>query len=321
MNKRIVISLAVIVVLLLYLLIDKQSGSNVPELEQWEGTADELVIKAEDNTIKIVLEGESWLLNEKKFPADKKQIENLEKKLKELMLTDLISAKPHYLRYDLTPEKAMRVTAKRKGAVLRDILIGKKSPTNKHTYIKFQDKPEIYMASGNLTTDFSKSVPDLRDKEIFKIDKGGIEKISLKYRGRTLTFSKTMVEDKTPPDKMKKDPANKPGPPKKEEKWVCNEYKGIELDKNKMNGIVGSFNPVRAESFPEMEKKKLRGGAQATLTVTAYKKDIVFEIFSMEQDKNKKRYLCTSSESPYVFTLSEWKAKKYFNTIEDLKKK
>lgn len=320
MNKRIIISLSVIFVLLLYLLIDKRSGSNVPELEQWEGTADELVIKSSESTLKIVLNANSWLLNEKKFPADKKQVEGLEKKLKELELTDLISEKPHYLRYDLTPEKALRVTAKIKGAAVRDILIGKKSPTNKHTYIKFHSKPEIYMASGNLTTDFSKSVSDLRDKEIFKVAKGGIEKFSMKYRGRTMSFSKVMVDDKAPSANKKKDNPANPVPPKKKEKWICNEYKGIELDANKINGIIGSFSPVSAESFPEIEKKKLRS-AQASITLTAYKKDIVLEIFRMEQDDKKKLYLCTSSESDYVFTMTEWKAKKYFTDITDLKKK
>jgi hypothetical protein len=33
------------------------------------------------------------------------------------------------------------------------------------------------------------------------------------------------------------------------------------------------------------------------------------------------RYLCTSTESPYVFTVDAWKAERYFVTAKDLKEK
>ena len=52
---------------------------------------------------------------------------------------------------------------------MRDILVGKESENKKHSYIKIYERPEIYMASGNLARVFDMDVASLRDKDIFKV--------------------------------------------------------------------------------------------------------------------------------------------------------
>jgi hypothetical protein len=321
MSKRVVVSLIIIAVLLLLLVIGKRRKTvDVPEIKKWEGTAEEILISKGDSRVRIFKKNGKWVLNEQEYLADKTAVEKLEKKINEIKVIDLISEKPHYGRYDLDDEKAIRVIATKDGVPQRDLRIGKKSSTGMQTYVKFSDRPEIYLISGKLTDDFGKKVSDLRDKVIFKVVKSGIESLRLTYKGEKLTFLKIKeeVKEEKAVDEGKKE--DKKGKKVKEvEKWICKEYKGLKLNENTIDSILNSFNPLKADTFTDRNKDSLRNPA-CTVKLKAYKKDILLSIFGKSKEKEYS-YLCTSSESPYVFTMSKWDVEKYFKTIGDFKKK
>lgn len=311
MNRKLIISLGIIAVLVLYLLLVKSDrpSSRVPDVDQWEGECTEIVIdKKSEEKIRIYKKEGKWVLGEEAFPADITRVEKMITSMKELEITDFISDGPYYEKYDLTPGRAFRVTVKEDSKILRDVLIGKKSSTNRNTYIKFPEKKEIYLSSGNLVSDFDQEIADLRDKEIYNIDKDAVESLELVYNGKKLTFTKQVVEVK--------DEAAKEGEEaevKKEEKWVCKEYKSLELSSNKVESLVNSFRTIKASSFPDIKKDAMRSSV-CTLKGRAYNKDIILTIHKQDDEKN---YLCTSSESPYVFTLREYNVKKFFKGISD----
>ena len=321
MSKRVIVSLVIIAVLLLLLVIGKRRKTvDIPEIKKWEGTAEEILISRADGRIRIFKKNGRWVLNEEEYLADAKTVEKLEKKINEIRVMDLISEKPHYGRYDLSAEKAIRVIAKKDGVPQRDLLIGKKSSTGMQTYVKFSDRPEIYLISGKLTDDFSKKVSDLRDKVIFKVAKSGIESLQLTYKGKRLTFLKIKpaVKEEKAKDGEKKEV--KEGKKAKEvEKWVCKEYKGLKLNESTVDAIANSFNPLKADTFPNLDKNSLKNPI-CTVKLKAYKKDILLSVFGKSKEKEYS-YLCTSSESPYVFTISKWDVEKYFKTISDFRKK
>lgn len=324
MNRKVLISIIIIAVLALLLIIGRRErAADVPEIEPWEGEAEEIIIqKKDDARIRMLKKDDRWVLNTEEYPADAQAVSKIEKAIRDLVITDLISEKPHYLRYGLEA-KALRVTAKKEGAVVRDLLIGKKSSTHRHTYIRFPDRPEIYLASGNLVDTFDKPIDDLRDKEIFKVTPKGVESFQLNYGGRRLTFVK--VKEKAEEDTKEAEREKKSeddGVKKKEkeqERWVCEEYKQIPIDEGAVNTIVNSFNPLKADGFTSLNKDSLKS-PRCVVTVKAYQKNITLSIFGTESGKED-RYLCTSSESPYVFALKKWSVERYFKKLEDFKKK
>ncbi len=323
-DKRIIISLGFIAVLLIYLLLSniKWKSGDIPSITGWE-SIDEIVISKQDKQqIKINNKDNKWLIN-KEYPADPDKVVKLEKDMKELEITDYISKGPHYIKYDLTPEKAIRVIVKKAGVVKRDVLIGKASSTNRSTYIKFADNDKVYLASGNLYDEYSKDLDEFRDKQIYKIERKDLEWIELNYETK-LTFEKKVEEVEESPEKEakveakdKKDKKEKTDKEKKKqkiEKWICREYKSMNIDTNKINILLDSFSSIKAESYSDLKKKDIKELA-CLIKAKVYDKEILLAIHK----KDKENYLCTSSESPFVFVLREWEAKKFFKKLDDFK--
>ncbi len=316
MSRKMLISLGIVAVLMLFIVLkNRKSSPDLPELSNWEESAGEIVIKKKDSVINLRLSEEKWLINDK-YPADKNTVTGFEKKIKEMKIVDLISKKTFYKKYDLTPEKAVSVTVSRKGKKLRELLIGKKSSTNRHTYMRIDGKPEVYLVSGTFDREVSKSVDELRDKEILNIGKDSIEELEISYRGRSFLFSKKVEEKKPEKDAKAKEKKDKPAKPEKVEKWVCKGYPQVKISSQKMNPLLAGFSPLRASSFPEMKKSSL-GKAQGSLKIKAFNKTISVDFYEQQKDK---KYPAVSSESPFVFTLDEWRVKKYLmDNIEGLK--
>jgi len=274
--------------------------------------------------IKIYRHDSEWVINEEKYPADAGQVSTLEKKLKELEVTDLISRKKHYQRYELEADAALRVTARKDGNTVRDFYIGKKSPTYQQTYIRFPGKEGIYLASGTLDTDFDKKIDDLRNKEVLKIGKNAIESIKLTHNGRTMSFKMVKVEKQMDEAEeedgtiTEKDGNKKKGAEKtvSQDKWICAEYPAVELDQNKITQLITAFDPLRAKSFPDMKKQEAKG-MMSRAQIKAYGKTITVTVHRKYDDTT---YLATSSELDYPFVIDEFRAKKLFKTIGDLKK-
>ncbi len=322
MNKKTLFSLLIIAVLAIYLVIANNQGSQpVVELTEYEDGLDEIIISRQDSNIKIYKHDGEWVINDQKFPADAGQVSTIEKKLKELNVTDLISRKMHYQRYELEADKALHVIARKDGETLRDFYVGKKSPTYQQTYIRFSGKEGIYLASGTLDTDFDKKLDSLRDKEILKIEKNAIESIRLTYRGKTLNFNKVKVEKKvddaeegteTTKDDKEKDSGKKSV---SQDKWICTEYPMVALDNDQVTQLVTAFDPLRAKAFPDLKKKEVQG-MMSRVQMEAYGRTITVTVHRKYDDAS---YLATSSESEYPFVIDEFRAKKLFKTIGDMK--
>jgi hypothetical protein len=323
MKKKTLFSLLIIAVLALYLVIANNRGSQpVVELQDFEDGLDEITISRQDTRIKIYRHGSDWVINEEKYPADAGQVSTIEKKLKELKVTDLISRKKYYQRYELEADNALHVIARKDGNTVRDFYVGKKSPTYQQTYIRFPGKEGIYLASGTLDTDFDKKIDDLREKEVLKIEKNAIESIMLTYRGRTLNFNRVKVEKQMDEEKdgttTEKDDMGKEGAKKtvSQDKWICAEYPAVKLDENQVTQLVTAFDPLRAKSFPDMKKQDVKG-MMSRVQLKAYGKTITVTVHRKYDDTT---YLATSSESDYPFVIDEFRAKKLFKTIGDLEK-
>jgi len=315
MNKKLYGSIAVIAVLLGYIFFSNQKGTrDVPELKSWEGDITGLSIKAGEKLLVLTRVDGKWIIGDEKYPADEQKVKSLVSKIRDLKLTDLISRQKFYQNYDLTPEKAAVITLKQKDQVVRKLTVGKTGSTGRHSYLLVDNRPEVYQGAVSFAAETKSTLDDFRDRVIMKVSKDAVSSFAVKYRGRTFAFNREEIKPE------KKEPA-KPGlkktPPAASAqpvvKWTCKGFERVALNKGRVEGLLASLDPLKASSFPAIEEKGL-GAPLAAVTLKAFKRDIEVKIFRQQKDK---KYPALSSESPYVFTIDEWRAKKYF--IENLK--
>ena len=311
-NKKIALSLAVIAALSLYIILTRVKwSSDVPSLRGWEGKADEIIITHDDSTVRIFRKEGKWLVGDKGFPADGTLADEIEKRFREIVLTDLISKKGFYARYDLTPDKCVEVIIKKRNETLRRCKIGKMGPTNRHTFVMIDERPEVYLAEGTFEQVMNKGVNDFREKEILKVRQSDVSEFSIQYQGRTFSFAREEDKDAS------KAQGEKGGAKKKEEgRWICRGMEGVSLDKEKVNSLLAALNPLRAATFSDVAKESLTGSI-CTVRVKARGKEISLMLYP----KNDSNLLAAVSESPYVFEVNKWSVERFFlKGLDSLKK-
>lgn len=307
MNKKIIISVSIIAVLILYIVIANVKRSpDTPDLPAIDAKADEILINREAGVIRLYMKDGKWVTGEKAFPADAKQVEEIEKSFKEIRLTDLISSKGYYSRYDLTPDKYVEVILKQGEANLRRFKIGKKGPTNRHTFVKIDDRPEVFLAEGTFEMVLNKTQDDFRDKEIVKIRRDAVSAFTVEHRGMVFAFTRTK-ETKAAGNKADKKDAKKPQEPAWGP-WTCRGYEAVKLNDAMVDSLLQVLEPLRASSFPDMPKEALAQKV-CTVQVKAPDKDIVLTVY-----RNNGTYAAAASDYPYVFEVDRYVVERFFIT-------
>ncbi|HOP63460.1 MAG TPA: DUF4340 domain-containing protein [Spirochaetota bacterium] len=312
MNRKLLVSLGIVVFLIAVIVINKwEPGSGVKGPGVIETPADEISVRAEGYSLKLVKSGDRWLINDQKYPADTGLVTDLEKKVSEVKLLDLISEKGYFNKYDLAEDKGVEVTLSAGGKQLRKLMIGKQGLTNSQVYVRIDDSNEVYLASGLTSEEMRPEADTLRDRKILEVSVDEVASFVINYKGREFFFLK---EDKkveaadTQEDEKKSAPA--------EALWVCKGFESVKLDSRRINNILRSFSPLRAASFPDTP---VTGSILCTVKINTPGKEYNLKIYSK---KEKEMYFAVSPESPYVFTLGGWQTEKFFiKDIKDFEKK
>ncbi len=302
MSRKKIISLGVIIILGLVILLSKINfNGSAPDLKPWKGDADEILVKSSDYNIRLYKEGGIWLISDKGYPADNDFIESMVKKVRDLKLIDIISEKGYTERYGLTEDDRVHVQVKINGETVRDLYLGEEASTNNHVYLMIDDYPGIYLASGVMTPDFTREVDELSNKVIADVKRDNIESISVKYRGRTYSFYQELEGNSGDVDEE--------GPVSDTRKWYCRGFGKKEVAPEKINSMLSVFGSLRADTFPEGVIEKSLGMAGTVVKVRAGGRDIELNIYGRTGDG---KFYASSTESPYVFTISDWLAERFF---------
>lgn len=299
MNKKIVISISVMAVLLVYIVIaNMKRSSDVPDLPRWEGSADEIIITRPSGTIQLHRKEGRWVINDEAYPADGKVVADIEKQFREIRLSDLISRKGFYNKYDLTPDKYSEVIIKKGDAIFRKFKLGKKSSTGRHTFIRIDDRPDIYLAEGTFDLTLIKTLDDHRDKNVASIKKDSVSEFTIEYQGSRLTLSREKKGGHGKKDKDEKKTAV--------ERWTITGQETVPVDAGKVDAILAGLDPLRASSFMEIQKETLSQRVCA-IQVRTGKKEISITIY-----KKDDKLIATNSEDQYVYVLDKWAAERFF---------
>ncbi len=313
MNRKLLVSLGIAAVLVAVIVIQKADfRGGVSEPGKLQSPSDLITVKADGYSLKLLKSGDKWLINEQGYPADRDQVADIEKKISEIKLLDLVSEKGYFDKYDLTENKGVEVTASAGGKQLRKLMIGKQGLTGNQVYVRLDDAKEVYLASGITPAEFKPEADMLRDKKIFDVKGDELLSFIVKYSGKEYIFTK--AEDKKEEPKEKADDGKAPAT--KQILWVCKGYESMELNTSMINNIVHSFSPLRASTFAEKPDK---GNVVCTVKLKTAGGDYELNIYSK---KDKEMYYASSPSNPYIFTLGGWQTEKYFiKNIKDLEKK
>jgi hypothetical protein len=323
LKKQHVILLGVIAILLIYLLLG--TGRNkisykVPRLTQ---LAQEEITKVEifkaDQSLVLSGQEEDWLILPQEYPADPVKVRDMLETISGLTLTELAAEKENYERYELDEGGRIRVKAYSGEQVVREFDIGKVPSTYRHTFVRLADDTKVYYARESFRSRFDQEIKDLRHKVVMTFDKNEISEIRITQAGETMTLSKTMVPvepESKPADQEGEDPETATVPePAEQEAWVTSE--GKTADNNTLDAILSEMSDLRCDEFLEEDISEQEQEPVFAITVKG-SKDFTLRIFTKQDDDAAAKYPALSSESPYAFLLSTYRAERIIKKQTDL---
>ncbi len=157
-------------------------------------------IARQEGTVVLEKKDAKWRIQPQDYPADSGKVTAMLDNLEKLSLTALVSESKSYSRYDLEPDKAIRVKAWAGEELKRDIQIGKPAPTFQHTFVRVGDAPEVYHAQQNLKTAFDQTADKLRDKTVLAFNLDEVTEIAITKEGKQTMIRKS--ETASPPARL-----------------------------------------------------------------------------------------------------------------------
>jgi hypothetical protein len=313
-KKEYIILAAIILALALYLYFHETQRTlyQLPVLAKVSAKdISKIEIEKADGKIILKKKGDGWYIAPQDYPADPDRIKGINTTLEKLNLTAMVSEAKNYKRYDLSPDKRIRVSAWTGDTLNREFDIGKSVPSSRHTFIRLSGDDRIYHAQDDFRNKFNRSAGDFRDKTVLTFDTTAIQEINLTTEQQELVFKRTQVP-------LGKDVVgDKEQTPLKAE-MVWQSADGRKGDETRLNRLLSTLSNLSCDSYIEDRQKeyftnpiysiRLKGSTEYSLKI--------FSKINEEADN----YPAVSSENKYPFLLPEWKAKDVMPDPEEILK-
>lgn len=288
LKVRKIVLLALIPVLLCIYILQVVSGNrNTVKYLTLEEEADTVLITKGDGTeIKVFKEGDAWFAGDKKYPVDESTAKTLVSEISSLKLLETVSSSAaDKARYGLDDAAAVTAALYKDGKLLRTVGVGKASPTAQQTYITVDGGKDIYLSSGAITSDFAKSIDDIRSKIVYSLDVAKVTAATATTPGDGAVSVFRNSDDNS---------------------WLGG-------DSSKVSSWISNITSLNAQSWAS-ENTVLPPEAAGSVTLTAEGRTITVNVYTTDDES---KYICTCYETPYPFYLSSYSAEKYIKTAAD----
>ncbi len=260
-----------------------------------------------EGTVVLDKKDTKWQIQPLAYSADSGKVNTMLEDLEKLSLTALVSESKSWSRYDLEPDKAIRVKAWAGEDLKRDIQIGKTAPTFQHTFVRVGDAPEVYHAQQNLKTAFDQTADKLRDKTVLAFNLEEVTEIVITKEGKQTVIRKSEIA----PPPAAPAPATAEGAPPADAAvkpaeilWLTDQGKPADL--SKMNRLLSSLSHLSCESYLEGKNISDLSNPISSIVIKG-KKDYTLTLYA-KTEKDATVYPSSSSETGSVFTLSDRQA-------------
>lgn len=209
MNKlktyREFIILAVIALVLLAYIILRSSGNinyKLPEIDSLDkNTVSSITIDGQEASYIFEKSGDDWYIQPENWLANSSTVNTILNSLTDIKVVDLISSSGNPALYDLSEDKRFTVKAYSGDEMVRELYVGKVSSSGVYTYIMFPGDDNVYSIRGSLPASVGSGKEDMREKQIIKMQKSDLQKMTFTTGGGARTLYKdeneTWKEDGT----------------------------------------------------------------------------------------------------------------------------
>lgn len=314
-NEAIILG-AVIIALLLYLALRTPDRMNyrlpgLPSINRAD--ISRIDIARAGVALRLEKEGSQWLIKPQGFSSDPAKLNAIVDAIFNLHLTALVSESGNYAPYGLDKENEITVKAYAHERLLREFSVGNAAATYSHTYVKLADDQRVFHARNSFRNDFDQKVDNLRDKTVLQFDKNEISAIEISSAADKIIFSKNVKPVAVKPDEGQPQP--QAAPPQGEWSWLL--VDGNPGNNSELTGIIDQASQLTCEQFIA---GKTKDDFKEPIYTVLFKgrKDFLLSIF--QKAEKEISYAAVSSETPYPFLLSAYKAESIMKKPEMLKK-
>ena len=305
MKKEYFILIFLIILFSAYLFLHKENKNNytLPEVLKIKSSdITKINIAKKDSNILLQKENDNWFINNEKYPANIEKINNMLDIIQNLNLTALVSEKKDFKRYDLDPEKSIKVKAVIDSKVVRNFEIGKTAPTYNHTFIKFKKDNKVYYALKNFRSDFNETADALRDKTVLFFNQEHIKQIVLE-RG-DIKKELYLKEIKNPDNKNN------------EKVKIWDSKDKSTFDAKIVKNFILMLSNFRCLKYIYKNSKEEYQSKKILYKITIKGKKSMNIAFY--DDKEEEQFIGISSQSNYPFSLDSHEIKNLISNIDDI---
>lgn len=314
LRKEYLVLAGIIAVLLIALALS--GGRNkmryrVPVLDRLESDAvTRMEISRSGESVLLEKKQGQWTLEPQGYKADPDKISGLLEVITGLTLTELAAEKKDDLRYELDDENKINVKAYEGENLVREFDVGKVSPTYRHTFVRISQDTRIFHARDSFRNTFDVAGSELRQKSVLSFDKNEITQAFLSQKEISFRLTKQIRPPESPVAIPEEEGMAEPAEP--EEVWLTED--GSEAKKTEMDSILSQLSVLDCDEFIEDKTKEDFTEPVYSLVLTG-SKDFSLQIFAKNEEADK--YPALSSETPYPFFLSTWKAENIMKDLEE----
>lgn len=292
-----------LVALILQICLKTGDRTKVFELSQ---QPQEVTITSGTGSYTLIKENDAWFVGDKKYPANENYSEQMANAVMSIKVLDKVASGNSdsiLEKYHLTEDQRITVTAKKDGAIVRTVYIGKDTNAGSQTYVMIDNSKDIYLSAGNLRNDFDKSVSYLRSRIVFDVEKTDINSVSITDE-KDNTWAITKMGTGT------------------DVVWNCSDN-SVQLDEEKASNWFNSLSAISTPTWYD-ENADLGGKRIAFAKIGVGFKTVSIEVFALPLDvteeKPKQKYWAKCSESPYPFEMADYTVQKFLKKLEDFTK-
>jgi len=318
-QKEYIILTAVICILVLVLIVSSGKNKmsyNLPKLDKIESDSiSQFEINHKEKSVLIKRSQNDWLIMPQQYKADPDKINGMLEVIGDLTLTELVSDKKNYSRYELDEENRIQVKVFSADKLVREFFIGKASPTYSHTYIRMADRPSVFHARDSFRSTFEQDISGLRDKSVMEFNKEEITGLILKGEFGSLEFQKEIRQIESDKKEQKGEEEKGMNPPGNEEIWLTKD--GQEAKADEINSLLSKLSSLNCDSYmDEKEKENLKNPVYTIIAEGI--KDYKLSIYEKTEEEDE--YPALSSENDYPFRLTKWITESLMKMPEDILK-
>lgn len=314
--KNYIILGIVIVALVAYLVLHDANRSqyDLPALPEVAGQdISRIEYTAGGDPVVLTRKADDWFVGQMQWPADAAKVGPMVSTIVDLRLTALVSTAQAYVRYDLTDEKKITVSAWAGDKEVRRFDVGKAADTYRHTFVKLPEDPNVYHAMENFRRTFEHTAQALRDKKVLSVTPEGIRELTLVSADKTLTLTRQEVPvapvetDGEAPAPGAETESDQPAPPTE---IVWQTAAGESVDTDAVKRLLAKFSGMTCESYIDDRKKEALENPETVITLLG---DNAYTLSVFAKENTDTGHPAVSSENNYPFILQD-------RVIEDIRK-